>query len=1081
MRIKIKRRCNITKQCILYGSISLLLVIFLVMGILPITGVAQGDSAIEVIPSFDGPVTEATVSSATKREDISVTQTDSAIKVITSFDVPVTKATVSSATKREDIPLPETLTATLEDGTAADIPVTWDDGGLYNGDMVGTYTFTADIGTYLYGQASPVAVVTVTEPSAALSGSISGRLWLDKNADGVMDEDELGVADYPVSLYMEDRSHAAVQTARTGADGAYRFENIEPGSYVVGIASEMIGEIEYLLPVTGISGDNKFEIVEMDEETIMAYSEIIVVSENTAVESLNAGIRLAMRKRFASIWYASTYSQLKTYIGYAQENDIIVISGNIDFSTSDSITINKSLTFRSGSGSLVTLGHPSTGRHFIIDSGTNGSAIELTFENIVIDGKTKGGGFEVKAGKTLTLNLTNSVVQNCSAVDGGGFLVNTGAALTLQGGKISGNKASNDGGSICVNSGNLIVHSTEISGNTAYHNGAGVAANNSNVSIQRSKICNNIIVIGANDNRLGGGIYGGQSQISVEDSEISGNTASQGGGLYDNNSTLSLKNTKIFSNKGSVVGGGIYIRATSGIVTNNMITDCEIWGNEADMGGGGIDIESYTTDTWKYSIVISGCRIFDNKSVTFGGAIMSSGGDITVIDSNIFNNTSGFGGAAYLYNNSIFTISGGEISGNAALASYGIFGGGQGGGIHSRFGSIVTLKDGGKISNNVAESVEYDSGRGGGVYLYQSSLVIENGEISGNMAKKGGGGIYCENNGTVKIEAGNIAGNVAPNGGGIYMASLADLTVTSNEAVFNDNTAGAANAKSEVNMDLHAQKIFTTHFTTPFDFAYNNFDVGYKTTATGVFYTVEFNSLGGSLVHPKIVPPGSTITAPAPGPTRDGYSFVGWYRNSGGTNPWNFASDAVTGDMTLYAKWVQGSSVTVSKTVTGDYGNKTKEFNFTISFMNADGSKLAGGEQFFYTGSIISGSGAVAPAGGTLTLDSNGEATFPLKHGQQITIAGVALNSKVHIVENNAAGYTTSFRYGNEIYTKADTGVHTLTGTVETFDFINSRAAVVPTGVSVGSSKTLAFLGLSMLLVAGLGTGKVLRRYKRSL
>ncbi|GLC79655.1 hypothetical protein LBYZC6_17690 [Lacrimispora brassicae] len=1077
MRIKIMRRCSMTKQCKLYGSIFLLLVIFLVMGILPITGVAQGDSAKEVIPSFDVPVTEATVSSATKREDISVAQSDGAIEVITSFDVPVTVATVSSGTKREDIPLPETLTATLEDGTVADIPVTWDDGGLYNEDMAGTYTFTADIGTYLYGQAPPVAVVTVTEPSAVLSGSIGGRLWLDKNADGVMDEDESGVADYPVNLYMADDPHAAVETAKTGTDGTYSFENIEPGSYVVGIASEMMGETEYLLPVIGISGDNKFELVEMDEETIMAFSETIVISEDTdtAVEAVNAGIRLPAKKIGRS-WTAGNYTQLKNCISQALENDIIVISGDIVFSTSETITINKSLTFRSGSGNPVTFSQAAARRHFIIDSTVNGGTVELTFEDIVFDGKKNGGGFEVKAGKTLKLNLTNSVIQNCKAVNGGGFQLNTGATLTLYGGKISGNTATQNGAGIYVDSGKLTVHSTEISGNTVTQNGAGIFADKSIVSIQNSRICNNSVSL-FTDNRLGGGLYAAASEISVEDSEISGNKATHGSGFSISKGTLTVNNTKI-SNNIAILGGGIQLNSMSDDTTL-IITGSEISGNEADMLGGGIYDESGVPS--KSRITIEECRIFGNKAGSYGGAIASSRGDTTVTNSNIFSNTAGYGGGIFVSNGSSLTVSGGEISDNAALASAGYFGGGQGGGIHGRFGSTVTIKDDGKVTSNVAESVESNSGRGGGIYLYQSQLVVESGEISGNMAKQGGGGIYSENAGTVIIEAGNIAGNVAPNGGGIYMNPLANLTVTSNAVVFNNNIAGKANDKSEVDMLLHEQKIHTTHFTTPFDFAYNNFDVGYKTTATGVFFTVNFDSLGGSRVNPKIAAPGSTIAAPSPGPIRDGYSFVGWYRNANGTNPWNFASDTVISNMTLYGKWVQGSSVTVSKTVTGDYADKTKEFNFIISFMNEAGSKLPEGTQFLYTGSIISGSGAAAPIGGMLTLDSNGEASFPLKHGQQITVVGVPINSKVKIAEVPAAGYTTSYRYGNEIYTEEETEVYTLTGTVKTFAFINSRAAVVPTGVSTGSSKSLAFLVLPILLVAGLGTGKVLGRYKRSL
>jgi len=44
------------------------------------------------------------------------------------------------------------------------------------------------------------------------------------------------------------------------------------------------------------------------------------------------------------------------------------------------------------------------------------------------------------------------------------------------------------------------------------------------------------------------------------------------------------------------------------------------------------------------------------------------------------------------------------------------------------------------------------------------------------------------------------------------------------------------------------------------------------------------------------------IQAPA-SPTRIGYTFAGWYKDAACTKIWNFASDVVTTDITLYAKW----------------------------------------------------------------------------------------------------------------------------------------------------------------------------------
>ena len=69
-----------------------------------------------------------------------------------------------------------------------------------------------------------------------------------------------------------------------------------------------------------------------------------------------------------------------------------------------------------------------------------------------------------------------------------------------------------------------------------------------------------------------------------------------------------------------------------------------------------------------------------------------------------------------------------------------------------------------------------------------------------------------------------------------------------------------------------------------------------------VKYTVTFESNGGSGVKSKSAEYNTTITAPA-NPTKTGYTFVGWYKEAGLTNVWNFANDKVTGNITLHAKW----------------------------------------------------------------------------------------------------------------------------------------------------------------------------------
>lgn len=67
-------------------------------------------------------------------------------------------------------------------------------------------------------------------------------------------------------------------------------------------------------------------------------------------------------------------------------------------------------------------------------------------------------------------------------------------------------------------------------------------------------------------------------------------------------------------------------------------------------------------------------------------------------------------------------------------------------------------------------------------------------------------------------------------------------------------------------------------------------------------WRVAFDVQGGSYVAPRYVAKNKMVSEPA-APTRDGYTFLGWYTAEG--EKWDFAKDVVTADMTLYAKWIK--------------------------------------------------------------------------------------------------------------------------------------------------------------------------------
>ena len=72
-------------------------------------------------------------------------------------------------------------------------------------------------------------------------------------------------------------------------------------------------------------------------------------------------------------------------------------------------------------------------------------------------------------------------------------------------------------------------------------------------------------------------------------------------------------------------------------------------------------------------------------------------------------------------------------------------------------------------------------------------------------------------------------------------------------------------------------------------------------------YTVSFDTQGGSSVASQEVASGSFATRPTD-PTKDNYSFIGWFKEAGGETIFDFENDAILTDTTIYASWLDSSS-----------------------------------------------------------------------------------------------------------------------------------------------------------------------------
>lgn len=119
-------------------------------------------------------------------------------------------------------------------------------------------------------------------------------------------------------------------------------------------------------------------------------------------------------------------------------------------------------------------------------------------------------------------------------------------------------------------------------------------------------------------------------------------------------------------------------------------------------------------------------------------------------------------------------------------------------------------------------------------------------------------------------------------------------------------------------------------------------DVGENTNGTISFklntindfnnYTVTFNTDGGSAVPSQSIYANQVSTEPTQTPTREGYTFDGWFTSAEGTTTFDFANTKILKNTTVFAHWTQipQAPPTVSVDVSGNT-NSEKGQPYTLS------------------------------------------------------------------------------------------------------------------------------------------------------
>jgi PKD repeat protein len=256
------------------------------------------------------------------------------------------------------------------------------------------------------------------------------------------------------------------------------------------------------------------------------------------------------------------------------------------------------------------------------------------------------------------------------------------------------------------------------------------------------------------------------SGVTIESLTITGgyfnaDTGRFGGGIYCSSANAELIGNYIISNSAND-GGGIYCLNSNVTLTDNIITD-----NTTPGFGGGV---FFSFDS--VAEVINN-TISDNEADRNGAGIYCLESEVDISDSEVSDNVADMSGGGIFVQDADIIVSDCDISANIVNNNF-----------HNGGGLILLSSVAEIIGNDIYGNAAY---YGGGIYSQNNvSLRISDNKICNNNSTSGAG-IYSNSNSTVFIDN-VICNNEASSGGGIYC--LDDLNITNNTISNNEANSG---------------------------------------------------------------------------------------------------------------------------------------------------------------------------------------------------------------------------------------------------------------------------------------------------
>ena len=766
--------------------------------------------------------------------------------------------------------------------------ITWQSESEYDGNIEGTYIFTAILPggyTLAEGVSLPEITVTVENSTDTIIQALRDRIVALPDVEEFLAQEpdmevEDAYAEWEEKLYEYAEEALAIWEEYEALTGEQQTQILE----------EELEKLTVWVELAETLSDNEVMLADYSEHH--GEDDWTALSADTTEESTLSGGK----------YYLSD-----------NDGDKNIAMGTISIDGDVTLCLNgQTLTHSGDTGSVIVV---NSGTFTLCDCENDTGCI--TGGKGVLEGNSSyGGGIYICRGAQFI--MLGGTIRGNTAQFGGGISIgqsgtNAGTYFTMSGGVIEDNTASSQGGGIfCGGSGGLTITNGVIRNNTAENRGGGIFAGMSaavnllaNDEPNKVSICGN--EVGSNGNG------GGYTDLVRAIVKIEGNVNITGNKRNNDENNIALLNGRVILLTEKLTGSFGVTTWYAPYSENN--TDVNSPYKTTVQGADGYEVSSsdlarISSDDTQYSVLMIEGKIVNGAADETGKVLVLGNkdtGNLSGMDLSIKDGSSGE-----------------EIKLSPDFAE-------------TTYEYTVTVPNSVRAVSIVATPKNADAA---------VAMTIQNADNATDTTVQADNILLAEGGNTVKV---NVTEGDASK---VYIVTITREAPAGNSVTITPYKDGeewtGAGAPSAADYKLTSDdgNSFLPSLVAPdgtYKIYIGNTDTGVEVTVAGAgtfarvdYYTVTFYDGTTELTVPaqQIVLKGTAASAPT-NPTKTGYTFDKWVTADGGSTEYNFANESVTGKTSVYAGWtpvtytitydLAGGTLPAGKTNPADYTIETED------------------------------------------------------------------------------------------------------------------------------------------------------------